>query len=676
MKRFIVFFLLILFISINLNASENNPLSSLYNMFPKMTELKGGSSRWIATGVVHDLHDNYVRLESTYNYFSEETEKIWDIKRDKNYSVDVKLFFAKDNKVAENLYDNMTDKRESRFERDVKFGDEGRIFVRPVSVVNMISEYNLFFREENFIIHLHTFDGFALMDFADFFQKKINSFVLNNIDMYVFKNFQLKAEKEGYIPEEEELTVEADNASVIEISGRVTDEEGSPLSGVSIDVLGHDETAVSDAKGRYSVNFVLGETGERKEFKTNFTLINRKGENKKSDKVKMYKMNVKYPEREEIFYLKINFDKNSGEIYIPDKDLFNGVNDIVRQGNYIEFKRNCTPEGSLFQCRQTYSGLMKESGFQGNWKGTGGKGTFKGMPMKVSSEEYNIYETDFCSIKTVQLDGDNLSGKTQNRSAQLYIDQNHGIALKCSREGKDFFIKNVKLKMAKQPSDEKFLLYKYRGNKQEGVISLKDKIYLGVVGPNDDFLSIDVFLMPDSLQEMTVFAGDRSKADNKTISFASGVLYPDRQPKLIIEKFITGKPKQNVTDVSVTLKKFASEKDVAADKGTLGRDGNKDMSLELRIIGLKGDLKAVELSHKGDNSYVWNTEPFDIYPAVALFAKGELINQKSGKVNFPVDNNTVIDIYIHKPEYLNNSNINMTYKILIGEKWYSGRVEK
>ncbi|TYB33420.1 MAG: carboxypeptidase regulatory-like domain-containing protein, partial [Flexistipes sinusarabici] len=674
MKRFVVFFLLLLFVLSNLNASENNPLISLYNMFPKMTELKGGSSRWIATGVVHELYDNYVRLESTYNYFSDKTEKIWDIKRDKNYSVDVKLFFAKDNKAAVNLYENMMDKRKSRFERDVKFGDEGRIFVRPVSVVNMISEYNLFFREENFIVHLHTFDGFALMDFADFFQKKVNSFVLSNIDMYVFKNFRLKASQEGYIPEEEELTVEADNASAIEISGRVTDEEGNPVSGVSINVLGHNKTVVSNAEGKYSVKFVLSEKGEKREFKTNFTLVNRKGENNKNDKVKMYKMNVKYPEREETFYLRINLDKNSGEIYIPSKGVSNDVNNIVKQGDYLEFKRNCTPEGSLFRCRQTYSGLMKASGFNGNWKGTGGKGTFKGIPMKTSSKKYNISETDFCSIKTVPLVSDNLSGKTQS-SDQLYIDQNHGIALKCSREGKDFFIKNVQLQITKQASDEKFLLYKYKGHEKEGGISLKGKTYIGVIGPNDDFLGVDVFLMPESLQEMTVLAGDMSKKYEKTISFAAGVLYPARQPKLIVEKFITDKAKQNVTDVSVNLKKFASEKDVASDKGTLGRDGKRDMSLELKIKGIGGDLKAVELSHKGENSYVWNTEPFDIYPAVALFANGDLINQNSGEFNFPVDNGTVIDIFIHKPEYLNSSDINMTYKILIGKKWYSGRVE-
>jgi len=675
MKHFVAIFLLILFVSPNLSASENNPLSSLYNMFPKMTELKGGSSRWIATGVVHELYDNYVRLESTYNYFSEKTEKIWDIKRDKNYSVDVKLFFAKDNKAAVNLYENMTDKRESRFERDVKFGDEGRIFVRPVSVVNMVSEYNLIFREENFIVHLHTFDGFALMDFADFFQKKINSFVLSNIDMYVFKNFRLKAKKEGYIPEEEELTVEADNASAIVISGRVTDEEGNPVSGVSIDVLGHDKTVVSGAEGYYSVTFVLGEKGVKREFKTNFTLVNRKGQNNKNNKVKMYKMNVIYPEREETFYLRINLDENSGEIYIPSKGIFNNVNDIVKQGDYLEFKRNCTPEGSLFQCRQTYSGLMKESGFQGNWKGTGGKGTFKGIPMKTSSEEYNIAETDFCSIKTVRLTSDNLSGNKQ-RTDKLYIDQNHGISLKCNRDERDFFIKDVQLKITKKASEERFLLYKYKGHETKGGISLKNKTYIGVVGPNDDFLSIDVFLMPDSLQGMTVLAGGDTQAYDKKISFASGVLYPERQPKLIIEKFITGKAKKNVTGVNVTLKKLVSEKDVASDKGTLGRDGSEDMRLELRIKGVSGDLKAVELSHKGENFYIWNTEPFDIYPAVALFVNGELINQNSGKINFPVDNNAVIDIFIHKPEYLNKSNINMTYKILIGDKWYSGRVEK
>lgn len=675
MKKFVCIILLLL-ISVSFSMAKESPLDPLYNMFPKMTELKGGSARWIATGVVNELYDDYVRLESTYNYFSEETEKIWDIKRDKNYSVDVELYFAKDNTAAAKLYDNMTINRKSRFERNVKFGDEGRIFVRPVSVVNLVSEYNLFFREENFIIHLHTFDGFALMDFADFFQIKINAFILDNIDMYVFKNFRLKASKAGYISEEDDLTVEADNISSIEISGRVTDEEGAPLSEAEVSVMGHEKTVSTDMDGKYSFGFSLNETGKKKEFKTNFTLINRKGEENKSKNIKMFKFNVKYPEREEIFYLKMDFGKNFGEIYIPGKKIFNKVEGILFRGNYVEFTRNCTPEGSVFQCRQTFTGVMKKAGFEGNWKGTGGKGTFVGKPLEVSSNVYNIAETEFCSVKTIQLYSDNLSDNRGYDSKKLFIDKHHGIALECDRQKEDFFTKEAVLKITKQPSDEKFLLYKYKGDKRKNGMKLTDKTYLGVAGPNDDLLDIEVYLTPDALQRLTVLAGEKSKLGNKSISFASGILYPTEQPKLSVEKFNTGKAKQYTGRVSMKLKELASDKDVVGDSGSLRRDGHKDMNLELKITGIKGKLKAVELSHKGENSYIWNTDPLDIYPAVAIFKNGNLVNNRSGKVNFPVDNNTIIDIFIHKPEYLNKSNFNMTYKVLIGDKWYSGSVLK
>jgi len=667
MKKF-VFILLIISSFLTAGYTEENPLDSLYEIFPKMADLKGGDSRWIATGIVDKLHDDYASLSSTYNYFSEKSEKIWDIQRDKNYSVDIELHFAKNVQRAKKLYNNLLQGKKGKYQRDVKFGDEGRIFVKPISIKKLESEYNLYFRIQNFVVHLHTFDGFALMDFADFFQRKINNFVLKNIDMYLFKNFSFRVFKPGYIEFSDELTVETDNISSIKISGTVSDENGNVVKNATVDILGHDAYAKTDSNGHYSITFKIGKGEKLAEFKKNFTLTDRSGEDATED-VRIYKITAKYSNREENFYLRLNVDKKTGRIFLPEKEIFNQLKDITFDGNYTEFTRNCAPENSFFKCSQKFKGIFKNEEITGNWMGTGGKGSFKGELLNTVTKEYSLAGSDRCKMQTVEISENNTV--TNSYPENFFIDNNHSLIVRCIFQD-NFFTKSAVIHLIKKPSDVSVKLYKRTAELNENQLHYKSKTYLGLQEISDEPAHINIPVSAEEIKHYIIISGKKEKWHNRSLGFTGGPLYEGKQPVITINSFENGKnANQNITAKLISL---SGDKDIAGPGEQLGGDGKRDIHIKLSISGIKGILKNIEIKNTGENSYSWNTKPFDVYPLIALLYNNTPLNEKNGKINFNIDKDMKIDIFIYKPEYLNQNNINLIYRLQIDDKWYKGDI--
>jgi len=667
MKQF-VFILLILLSLLTTAFAEENPLDSLYKIFPKMTDLKGGDSRWIATGIVDKLYDDYVKLSSIYNHFSEKSEKIWSIERNRNYSVDVNLYFAKHVQRAEVLYKELLQQGKGTYERDVDFGNEGRIFVRPISVKKLESEYNLYFRIQNFIVHLHTFDGFALMDFADFFQRKINNFVMENIDMYLFKNFSFKVSKPGYIESMDDLIVGTDNVSMIKISGTVSDENGNVIPNATVDILGHNAFIKTDSNGHYSITFKTGKGARTSEFIKNFTLTARSGEVVQSEDVRIYKIAMEYSDKKEHLFLKINMDKKTGEIYVPEKKIFNQINDIEIDGNYVKFLRNCSPESGFFKCLQKFQGIARDGEIKGNWIGTGGKGSFGGEILKSVAKEYSLAGGEDCSMQTIEISENNTI--TNSYSEKFFIDNDHSMIIKC-RLKDDFFTQAAAIHLTMKPSDVNVKLYKKTAIMDNNSLKFKSKTYLGLYGMIDEPVDVNIPVSAEETKHFIVLSGGKIQGEEKALEFTGGPLYEGRQPVITVYSFDNGK---NVEKPLIGKLISLSGKDVTGPTEQLRGDGKKDIHIKLSISGIKGILKNIEIRNVGKHSYIWNTKPFDVYPAIALFYNDSLINKKNGNINFNIDKDMKIDIFMHKPEYLNNNNINLTFRLQIDNNWYKGEI--
>ncbi len=670
MKQF-VFILLVLLSLLTTTFAEENPLDSLYEIFPKMTDLKGGDSRWIATGIVDKLYDDYVKLSSIYNHFSEKSEKIWSIRRDKNYSVDVNLYFAKNVQRAEALYKELLSQGKGTYQRDVEFGNEGRIFVRPISVKKLESEYHLYFRIQNFIVHLHTFDGFALMDFADFFQRKINHFVMENIDMYLFKNFSLKVSKPGYIESRDDLIVGTDNVSMIKILGTVSDENGNAIPNATVDVLGHDAFVKTDDDGHYVITFKIGKGERTSEFIKNFTLTARSGEVVPLEDVRIYKIAMQSSDRKEHFFLRLNVDKKTGEIFVAEKKIFNQINDIEIDGNYFKFIRNCSPGSGFFKCLQKFQGVLRNGEIKGNWIGTGGKGSFGGEILKSVVEEYSLTGGEDCTMQTVEISENNTI--TNSYSERFFIDDDHSLIIKC-RLKDDFFTQSAAIHLTMKPTDVNVKLYKKTAIMDNNSLTFKSKTYLGLHGMTDEPVDISVPVSAKEMKRFIILSGEKILGEDKVLEFTGGPLYEGRQPVITVHSFDNGKNAKKT--LIAKLISLSGIKDITSPTEQLRGDGKKDIHLKLSISGINGTLKNIEIKNTGKHAYIWNTKPFDVYPAIALFYNDSLINEKNGNINFNIDKDMEIDIFMHKPEYLNDSNINLTFRLQIDNNWYKGDIAK
>ncbi len=665
----IIFFLLSL---TNGFGEVKDYLDELYCFFPSAEEMEGGANRWLITDINKQIFNDYVLLERNYNSFNKNPEKIWDIQREKSFKVNVKLYFCRNFSVSENLFKKLSARRVP-FKRKVNFGDKGIMLIEPIKSKFMKADYELIFINKTFILSLKSKDGFALMDFADYFESKIASFILKNFDKFFIKKLNLEVSADGYRSVKKPLTFVTNDIKNIIISGKIVDSLSNPISNVKVILKDFKQETTTDETGKYKLSVKLNGQNELV-FEKNFILEPVSTSSQKESDVSIYSVKMKYKmnlDKRDDFYLKMIKTDNGyiGRSFKNKKQ--DGLKIIKMNNNSIKFIKDCSNSFSAFRCRQIFTGSYDENKMVGTWKGTGGGGSWNASILKPSYDKISLNKAG-CSLKTVILD---LNGKLKSVSDGVFIfknDEEQGyIKLECNNNNNNFFLNRVYLNLTNIESNKrKIPLMVYNVRKISDIYEfINGKKAVDIVYSEEPYpIKIDVTeLFKENIDYVLI--GYPVDLNITTLNkFGNMYDFNEIQPYLLFEKFVESENK-NTKNLFEFIKN--NKYDLASNSSKPKPDGKKDLHLRLRNLGFSGDLTYVEVSFSGNGSYIWNTNIFDIYPGIIISLKNKYYKNETGSLRLSLKNGDTLDFFMYKPDKLSIKGGNFFIKLIVNNRQYN-----
>ena len=168
MKKLVIFILLFVF---STTYAFSQTIKEAKDILPKASEMKGGSSSWIVSGVNKEKRGRCTVYDNIYAYYSTKKEKILDIERSNTYMVSARIFDCDNFGVAFDTYKELAEISKKNAKKKqiapVPFGEQGIMVALPLKDVQGRSQqanYYVTFIFRNFVIH-HNF----LSDFEYFF---------------------------------------------------------------------------------------------------------------------------------------------------------------------------------------------------------------------------------------------------------------------------------------------------------------------------------------------------------------------------------------------------------------------------------------------------------------------------------------------------------------------------
>lgn len=654
MRRFALLLLLLLPISV----FSSSPLEDIYNFFPKSSDLSGGNKKWLYPSIKEERFEDYVILQNSYSYYSEKAETIGGIKRDADFTVNVSVYYGKNREVAKSIYENLTSKSEMPVKRSVEFGEESIVFLKPISLQKIQAEYNLLILNKNFIVNIKTNDGFALMEFADYFDRVVKAYMLANIDRFFLDRFRIKVEYNGFADIQEIVSVNSD-ASMITIRGKVVDGNNRPVFNAKVSLLEYSTYTVTDEEGEYQFLIKTKNLkGKSVEFVKNFIIDKTLNPEDYDEKGLIAKLTFTYKNREEEGILKIDKDFLYGT-FLTDNRVDNIVN-INKDGKVITLIRDCSQSGSAFKCSQNITLLKEGDKFLGNFIGFGGKGTIEGEKYTDISKNSYFVGKDFILQKIT-------TDKELNVIGQNYQD----LFLQNMDRRSDFIHfknKNIKkspldieyqLKLIKFPARkerDKSTLYIFEGEIRDNKLNLnlKDKI--------DIFESDEpvTYYLPINDIDKEYFIGflpENKRFENVFFSYEKNIL--ELSPQMVVKKISLNERET----IAVNIKK--ADIDLASTgKGVVG-DGRVDFLVE--ITGIEGRITEIEAALSGKYSYEWSSNKNNILPNPVVKVYDRVVTKSDGTVDVSVLKNDTVYIYFGYPSWVDVSNSNLSIKIKVNE---------
>jgi hypothetical protein len=167
-----------------------------------------------------------------------------------------------------------------------------------------------------------------------------------------------------------------------------------------------------------------------------------------------------------------------------------------------------------------------------------------------------------------------------------------------------------------------------------------------------------------------ILSNSSDKGEHK---FANSFNYKLIRPKIEFSDFALPDKANKITKVTKIVS-IISEKDYASNSNKVKPDGKKDLNIKISNIYKDGTIKFIEIKNTGDFPFRWNTDNFDIYPGIVLFVNGKKYTSNNSNFNLKVKKGDILDIYLYKPEEINEKNIKLSYKFKIDNEWYSGNI--
>ena len=241
MKSFVLTLSVLLFYSSFVFAADN---ASIADMFPKASEMRGGTSMWIVSGISSEKRGRCSVHENTYAYYSpDKKEKILDIERSNTYIVSARIFDCDNLGAAFDMYKELSALSKKHAKKNqsasVPFGEQGIMVALPPKNKSSKSQHADFYITyifRNFIVQVYSDDGFAEMDMASDIEKRIHKYLEKKGLNYAVNKINLKVSvnDEEYI---DSLAFTGDKIAAVLINGAVLDANNRPVAGAGITAL-------------------------------------------------------------------------------------------------------------------------------------------------------------------------------------------------------------------------------------------------------------------------------------------------------------------------------------------------------------------------------------------------------------------------------------------------------
>jgi hypothetical protein len=105
-------------------------------------------------------------------------------------------------------------------------------------------------------------------------------------------------------------------------------------------------------------------------------------------------------------------------------------------------------------------------------------------------------------------------------------------------------------------------------------------------------------------------------------------------------------------------------------------DGKKDLLIELRNINFEGNLNFVEINITGKNSFIWNTNIFDVFPGIVIKKKNKLYKNETGKLNLSLKKGDTLEFFMYKPKKLSYNEGDIFIKLIVDNHQYNFKLKR
>lgn len=641
------------------------------DIFPKPSELQGGATGWFASDLTKTVGERFVVYEKNYSYYSTVRQRILDIERSNAYSVSVRIFACENLEVANAKYASLAAVDEKivskKMTSPAPFGERGVLLALPSG--GRSADYYITFIFRTFVVQVYSDDGFAQIDMADDVEKRMGAYLKSKgIDFYLNKiNLELGYGSSKY---NEQVKFSGDDVSVVVLGGRVFDIENKPLSGAKITARETGQSTVTDDNGEYSMEITSG--WGKAIYLSKMVFMPVLSKDTRVLTTGLYPLKVQNgltTTLEGVLDIFMAGDKIVGKFEDKADGKIYGVSGSV-QKDKISFAMSCPVPSAV--CRRVFQGTKKGDVVKGKVSGGGLKGSWQIIPDVFQVFKENKYLRDI-NILASGLNFNN--GKitdTNTGSGNLYnMDEKSFIKLAVEKDGVDdpfYFKKGVlvlKIHEIKLEKTAQLVLYEIM-EKDGGDFTLKESATLATLNPQSSYVSINADIssllrQPNSSgYAIGLKGGGKKGMITADIAGSYGELDYYRD-------------KNNYKPLIVVAGKVESLQgaDFAANANKIKQDGAADLVLKLEIAMQGRQLEHLEINGNDGNSRRWNTNPFDIYPAIAVTKDGQVLNDDDGSINIKLENPTeIFYLYLYKGSFAEDNNPSFTINAVIGGKTY------
>lgn len=676
-RNFFVIFIVLCFFSV---ASANTSSMTLFDVFPSSGELPGGSSAWIISGVKEDKHDKCSVYTNTYTYYADKGSVFLGIERKNTYMVSVRVFSCDNFLLAAEKYSSLLAAEEKfdtpKQQAAAAFGERGVLTAIPTKPGTREADFYLTYIFRSFVVQVYSEDGFSQMDMAGEVEKRLRKYLSSMGLSYFMNKINLQVKHDKMKDYTTSVSFTGDNITAVVIDGVVYDKLNKPVSGAEITAKETGHSTVTDDDGTYTLNVEAGEG--------NTLHINRvifmddyldDGEFVSSGvyPLELYKGGDK--QSSYILNMLITDGKIIGTAYNLDGSGSYPINGNI-ENDKISFNLNCTPKGAAFKCSRVFNGFLSDySIINGTWSGTGGKGVWDINKEKfaiVKETPYlrdvgiNLFPVKISGSSIVKSDVENMtvSSGEEYSFIKLNTDKNTANSI-YFKDG------SIVLDIIENKSSSKSEIIIYSVADKDGQIVLKKLSSAASVDKGQTGrIVIDIssqIRVPSASGYLIGIESD----NNVYMTFSNDVgfearYYADRQSY------------KSAETLSAKVLSFEGD-DFAGNSNVLRPDGEKDIVLEVEINAPNRLLELIEVTVQGDSSIRrWNTNHFDIYPAVAVVdGNGKILNNTNGAIQTKLPNGVeTLNLHLFKGSLNTDTIKSFSVKVVIDGKVYDYVIEK